>query len=73
MSPEKLGKARIQDWPHSSGRYYEDGIQDPLIDHYEASDLRDEIDLDDEDSFTKGSGIGTSLFRIYLRDEVGVG
>lgn len=74
QNPVKAGiAARIQDWPHSSGRYYEDGIQDPLIDHYEVSDLRDEIDLDDEDFFTKGSGIGTSLFRIHLRDEVGVG
>lgn len=44
-----------------------------MIDHYEVSDLRDEIDLDDEVFFTKGSGIGISLFRIHLRDEVGVG
>ena len=74
QNPVKAGLvARIQDWPHSSGRYYEDGILDPLIDYYDAFGLPDEIDLDDEDFFTKGSGIGTGLFRIYLRNEIGAG
>ena len=41
--------------------------------YYTVSGLPDEIDLGNEDLFTKGCGIGTGLFRIYLRDEVGVG
>lgn len=73
QNPVKAGLVtRIQDWPHGSGRYYENGIQDPLVDDYEVSDLPDEIDLDNEGFFTKGSGIGTSLFRIHLKDDVGV-
>lgn len=74
QNPVKAGLVEgVQDWPHSSGCYYEEGTKDDLIDHYEEYGLPDGIDLDNEDFFTKGSGIGTNLFRIHLRDEVGVG
>ena len=59
---------RAMDWPHSSARHYEEGKKDPVVNGYEKPAETGEVFT--EEFFTEGSGIGSELFRLQLRDEL---
>jgi hypothetical protein len=59
---------QAMDWPHSSARYYEGRKGDPVVDGYDKPALTAEKFTDE--MFTEGSGIGSELFRIQLREEL---
>jgi REP element-mobilizing transposase RayT len=74
MNPVKENVVRERTlWRYSSSRYYEWGNKDELVDSYERQEIPSYIDVEDEDVFAKGSGVGSRMFKILLRQEVGMG
>ena len=72
-NPIKAGiVSSVEDWPYSSARFYLRNKNDNLVDGYERLSLPKDIDLTDDDSFIRGCGIGTGLFKRLLRDNVGL-
>lgn len=59
---------RCEDWPHSSSRYYFTGLKDDLVDHYEMVGEIPRIEGNKESYFTKGTVIGSDLFKIYKEE-----
>ncbi len=74
MNPVKAGMVKAcEEWKYSSSRHYELGKKDDLIDEYEREPMPADIDIDDDSTFTKGCGIGSRLFNILLRQQLGTG
>ncbi len=68
-NPLKAGLVdRSEDWNYSSASVYTSGEDNPLVDRYELPSLPEGINWE-ERFFTKGTGIGSSLFKIYQREE----
>jgi len=73
-NPVKAGMVKSgEDWPYSSAKFYRLGMKDGLTDNYNHDELPLDIDPCEKDEFEKGSGIGSRLFKILLKQEVGVG
>lgn len=67
-NPVKAGMVeQAEDWPYSSARHYLPGETDRLIEPYENQGLPPAKDLSDSGVFTKGSVIGSEMFRIQTR------
>ncbi len=74
MNPVKAGMVKAcEEWEFSSSRHYILGKKDGLIDEYEREEIPTNIDTDDDSIFTKGCGVGSKLFNILLRQQVGGG
>ncbi|MBF0523432.1 MAG: transposase [Candidatus Omnitrophica bacterium] len=69
QNPVKAGLvAQSDDWAYTSASFYQKGRKDELLDGYEVPSLPDEIDRSDDIVFTRGAGIGTKIFKIYLKE-----
>jgi putative transposase len=67
-NPVKAGLVnKIEEWEYSSGRYYLEGKMDGLIDSYNLPCLIEEIDIQNENVFEQGHGIGSDYFKFVLR------
>ena len=69
-NPVKAGIVKdCRDWPHSSSRFYLSGEKDPLVDCYDLPGLPQDVDIDNSQEFEKGNGIGSPLFKLYLKEQ----
>ena len=73
-NPVKAGMCHHPvDWPYSSAAHYLLGKKDPLVDPYDRetkTDLPENVDLADDDYFTRGFAVGSKLFRLQVRGKV---
>ncbi len=71
MNPVKAGMVkRAEEWPYSSSRHYFLNQQDPLIDSYEKSSYEPALELSEKTNFTRGTVIGSELFRLQIQESV---
>ncbi|MDZ4243987.1 MAG: transposase, partial [Candidatus Doudnabacteria bacterium] len=69
FNPVKAGMIKSpEQWAYSSAGFYFKKISDPLVDGYEFPEMPKGIDPQEEVFFTRGVGIGSGLFKLYLRD-----
>ena len=69
QNPVKAGIVRrAEQWPYSSSRFYEKRVVDNLVDRYEWGGELPKIEGEGERFFEKGSGIGSPLFRLHIRE-----
>jgi putative transposase len=72
-NPLKAGLVdRVEAWAYSSARYYYLREKDTLIDPYEQKESPEGIDPMNENLFTKGSFIGSEIFKIQTQEAIGV-
>ena len=59
---------RDQDWPYSSSRFYRLSTKDALVEPYDQENVPEGVDINDEQFFTKGKVIGSSIFRMHIEE-----
>jgi len=52
-----------EEWKYSSARHYQGICKDDLIDHYNETQLPDDIDMNDDNEFLRGFLIGSGWFK----------
>ena len=73
-NPVKAGMVKSsEEWLYSSSRFYQLGKVDDLVDCYQHGEMPMDVDINESPMFEKGSGIGSKLFKVLLRQEVGIG